>query len=68
MSPHRRAFASHELQPDSADAVLMNPPFNDAARHRASPDQGRASAHVAEAETLDRWVHASRRLLKSAAR
>ncbi len=59
------AFASHGLQPDSADAVLMNPPFNDAARHRASPDQDRASAHVADAETLDRWIHASRRLLKS---
>jgi tRNA1(Val) A37 N6-methylase TrmN6 len=59
------AFASQGLAPDSADAVLMNPPFNDAARHRASPDQARASAHVAEAETLDRWIHASRRLLKS---
>jgi len=58
-------LASHGLQPDSVDAVLMNPPFNDAARHRTSPDQGRASAHVADSETLDRWIHASRRLLKS---
>jgi hypothetical protein len=23
--------------PDSADGVMMNPPFNDGARHRASP-------------------------------
>jgi tRNA1(Val) A37 N6-methylase TrmN6 len=58
-------FANHGLKPDSADVVLMNPPFNDAARHRASPDQARASAHVADTETLDRWIHASRRLLKS---
>ena len=59
------AFLSAGLKPDSADVVLMNPPFNDAARHRASPDAARASAHVAEAETLERWIHAARRLLKS---
>jgi tRNA1(Val) A37 N6-methylase TrmN6 len=59
------AFASTGLRPDSADIVLMNPPFNDAARHRVSPDEARASAHVAEAETLEGWIHASRRLLKS---
>ena len=59
------AFASHGLDPDSADVLMMNPPFNDAARHRASPDHARAAAHVADAETLDRWIHASRRLLRS---
>jgi tRNA1(Val) A37 N6-methylase TrmN6 len=59
------AFAAQGLAPDSADVVLMNPPFNDAGRHRASPDQARASAHVADAETLERWIHAGRRLLKS---
>jgi tRNA1(Val) A37 N6-methylase TrmN6 len=58
-------FASRGLKPDSTDAVLMNPPFNDAARHRASPDKARASAHVADSETLDRWIHAGRRLLNS---
>ena len=59
------AFAAQGLTPDSADIVLMNPPFNDAARHRASPDQARASAHVATASTLENWVHAARRILKS---
>jgi len=59
------AFAAAGLPPDSADVVLMNPPFNDAARHRASPDKSRASAHVADTETLERWIHAGRRLLKS---
>ena len=43
----------------------MNPPFNDPARHRASPDKAREIAHVAKAETLDIWIHAARRLLKS---
>jgi tRNA1(Val) A37 N6-methylase TrmN6 len=59
------AFAAAGLAPDSADVVLMNPPFNDAARHRASPDDARASAHVADTDTLERWIHAGRRLLKS---
>jgi tRNA1(Val) A37 N6-methylase TrmN6 len=59
------AFAIAGLPPDSVDVVLMNPPFNDAARHRASPDQARASAHVATDATLESWIHASRRILKS---
>jgi tRNA1(Val) A37 N6-methylase TrmN6 len=58
-------FAAAGLPPDSADLVLMNPPFNDPARHRSSPDQGRAIAHVAKATTLERWIHAARRILKS---
>lgn len=59
------AFAASELGPDTADVVLMNPPFNDATRHRASPDPARQSAHVAAADTLERWTHAARRMLKS---
>jgi tRNA1(Val) A37 N6-methylase TrmN6 len=59
------AFAAAGLAPDSVDVVLMNPPFNDPARHRASPDQARSMAHVATAATLDVWIHASRRILKS---
>jgi tRNA1(Val) A37 N6-methylase TrmN6 len=43
----------------------MNPPFNDPARHRASPDKAREIAHVSEPATLESWVHASRRILKS---
>jgi tRNA1(Val) A37 N6-methylase TrmN6 len=59
------ALAAAGLAPDSADVVLMNPPFNDPARHRASPDMAREVAHVATAATLERWVHAARRTLKS---
>lgn len=60
-----QAFAACGLLPDSVDAVLMNPPFNDPARHRGSPDQARHTAHVAREETLHAWVHAARRLLRS---
>jgi tRNA1(Val) A37 N6-methylase TrmN6 len=59
------AFAAAGLAPDSVDVVLMNPPFNDAARHRTSPDRAREIAHVATATTLANWVHAARRILKS---
>jgi tRNA1(Val) A37 N6-methylase TrmN6 len=59
------SFASAGLAPDSMDVLLMNPPFNDASRHRASPDSARAMAHVAAAETLEGWIHAARRILKS---
>jgi tRNA1(Val) A37 N6-methylase TrmN6 len=59
------AFAVHGLGPDSVDVVLTNPPFNDPARHRGSPDQMRHAAHVATEETLHAWVHAARRILRS---
>lgn len=59
------AFSASGLGPDSADIVLMNPPFNDAGRHRASPDPARQSAHMAAADTLETWTHAARRVLKS---
>jgi tRNA1(Val) A37 N6-methylase TrmN6 len=60
-----RAFASVGLPPDSADVVLMNPPFNDLTRHRASPDRMRQIAHIASASTLDDWIGAGRRLVKT---
>jgi tRNA1(Val) A37 N6-methylase TrmN6 len=59
------SFAVYGLPPDSVDVVLMNPPFNDPARHRVSPDQARVSAHAATAATLESWVHAGRRILRS---
>jgi len=58
-------FAACGLVPDSVDAVLMNPPFNDPARHRRSPDDARGLAHVATETTLASWIHAARRILKS---
>jgi tRNA1(Val) A37 N6-methylase TrmN6 len=58
-------FAAAGLVADSVDIVLMNPPFNDPARHRVSPDKAREVAHVATAATLESWIHAARRILKS---
>jgi tRNA1(Val) A37 N6-methylase TrmN6 len=60
-----QVFAAHGLVPDSIDIVLMNPPFNDPTRHRGSRDPERHTAHVATEETLDAWVHATRRILRS---
>lgn len=51
------------LADGSADAVLTNPPFFDAAEVRASPDPARASAHVLEA-SLARWMAACIAMLR----
>jgi tRNA1(Val) A37 N6-methylase TrmN6 len=59
------AFAAVGLGSDSVDVVLTNPPFNDGTRHRASPDPARAAAHMAGPTTLEAWVHAARRILRS---
>jgi tRNA1(Val) A37 N6-methylase TrmN6 len=59
------AFVAAGLLPDGVDVVLMNPPFNDPARHRSSPDKSREIAHMADAATLQNWTHAARRILKS---
>ncbi|MEZ5763441.1 MAG: methyltransferase [Xanthobacteraceae bacterium] len=58
------AFAGCDLWPDSADRVLMNPPFNDSQRHRPSPDTDKRAAHEAGTVTLDIWTHAARRVLR----
>jgi tRNA1(Val) A37 N6-methylase TrmN6 len=65
MEADATAFAAAGLAPDSVDTVLMNPPFNDPARHRISPDTARGIAHMATATMLSKWVHAARRILKS---
>lgn len=59
------AHAAAGVAPDSADVVLMNPPFNHPGRHRGSPDAARRTAHVASPTTLERWIHAARRTLRS---
>jgi tRNA1(Val) A37 N6-methylase TrmN6 len=55
-------FADAGLAPDSADHVLMNPPFN--APHNPSPDQARRLAHAASPGTLARWIDTAARLLR----
>lgn len=58
-----RSFAAAGLQAGGAAHVLMNPPFNDAARQNASPDTQRQLAHVASADTLVTWVRGAELLL-----
>src|SRR5215468_1043776 len=59
-----RAFAAAGLRPEQTARVLMNPPFNDPARQRASPDRGRRLAHVAPRATLGKWTRTAARLLR----
>src|SRR5579863_1307132 len=59
-----RAFAAAGLAPQSAMRVLMNPPFNDPARLRASPDARRRLAHAASREVLVAWIRTAGRLLR----
>ena len=58
-----RAYAAAGLASGGADVVLMNPPFNDAARQKASPDRRRSLAHAASPETLATWLNRANTLL-----
>jgi tRNA1(Val) A37 N6-methylase TrmN6 len=59
-------FVAAGLGPDSADRVLMNPPFNNAERHNVSPDPQRRAAHAASEGRLADWIGAAHGLLHSA--
>jgi tRNA1(Val) A37 N6-methylase TrmN6 len=59
-----RAFAAAGLVPESQMRILMNPPFNDPARQRPSPDDKRRSAHVSAGGMLAAWVRTAARLLR----
>ena len=52
------------LAPESVTRVLMNPPFNDPARQRASPDRQRRLAHAGPDGTLAAWIKTAARLLR----
>jgi tRNA1(Val) A37 N6-methylase TrmN6 len=57
-------LAAAGLHPGSLARVLMNPPFNDPERLKASPEQGRQLAHAAPPGMLAAWVQAAGRLLR----
>lgn len=59
-----RAFAAAGLGPESVAHVLMNPPFNDPARQRVSPDGRRRLAHAGSGSTLPVWIKTAARLLR----
>jgi len=50
--------------PESVAHVLMNPPFNDPARQRVSPDGRRRLAHAGSGSTLPVWIKTAARLLR----
>lgn len=58
------AFARAGLAAASHDAVLMNPPFNDPGRHRASPVAERRLARSLPQAALVSWVTTAARLLR----
>lgn len=59
-----RAFAAAGLAPESVARALMNPPFNDPVRQRASPDRRRRLAHAGARGTLGAWIKTAARLLR----
>jgi tRNA1(Val) A37 N6-methylase TrmN6 len=64
VSATARAFTAAGLALESVERVLMNPPFNDPARQRVSPDRSRRLAHVAPATMLAAWTATAARLLR----
>jgi tRNA1(Val) A37 N6-methylase TrmN6 len=50
---------------DTADRVLMNPPFHDARRLNVSPDPHRRLAHVGAPGLLQRWTDTAAFVLKT---
>jgi tRNA1(Val) A37 N6-methylase TrmN6 len=56
------AFADAGLAAASFDHVLSNPPFNDPARHNASPDPARRGAHLGSDQRP--WIASAAQLLR----
>ncbi len=63
-----RAFAAAGLAAESVERVLMNPPFNDPARQRPSPDRQRRLAHSAPFGRLAHSAPGATAWFKTAAR
>ncbi len=59
-----RAFTAAGLAPGSVMRVMMNPPFNDPAKQRTSPDPRRRLAHAAGRDVLAKWIRSASRLLR----
>jgi len=59
-----RTFAAAGLPAESATRVMMNPPFHDPARQRASADPGRRLAHASGPDVLPGWIRTAARLLR----
>jgi tRNA1(Val) A37 N6-methylase TrmN6 len=46
------------------DHVMMNPPYHDAAKHGASPNESKAIANTGTMEELEMWIISAARCLK----
>jgi tRNA1(Val) A37 N6-methylase TrmN6 len=70
LQPRERREAG--LADEMADCVVTNPPFFESGTVRASPDEGRARAHVLRptegGAALEAWIRASLALLKPGGR
>jgi tRNA1(Val) A37 N6-methylase TrmN6 len=58
------AFVAAGLAAETADGVLMNPPFN--AADNPSPEPARRRAHTASGGAIRQWVRTAARLLRPA--
>jgi tRNA1(Val) A37 N6-methylase TrmN6 len=58
-----RDFSAAGLGPESIARVVMNPPFNDPARQKTSPDRQRRLAHSIGGSPAA-WIKTARRLLR----
>ena len=58
-----KTFAAAGLKSESINRVMLNPPFNDRSRQRASPEPRRRLAHSATAGGLAAWIATAKRLL-----
>lgn len=54
-----------ELSADGFDLVIMNPPFNDEARHRRPESAAKANAYMSDGELVEGWIAAAHRACKS---
>ena len=63
--PAREALG---LADQSADWLVMNPPFDTLGHVRAAPDKLKAAAHVMNAGGLDAWIRSAAGLLKAKGR
>ena len=52
------------LAQEEADCVITNPPYLDAAAHRASPDQDKSRAHMMPQDGLTFWLKSCTTMLK----
>ncbi|MDH3196308.1 MAG: methyltransferase [Hyphomicrobiales bacterium] len=64
----RTAREALGLAEQSADWLVMNPPFATAGQARAAPDRLKAAAHVMDAGGLDAWIRSAAGLLKAKGR